>query len=322
MQTAPLGATGLVITRLGLGAQTIGGLGYGEQHWNQSGPALDAYIEGGGRFIDTARGYGASEAYVGQALAKHRLAQPRVVVCSKSGITHPPCIEGDLETTRALLGRDSLDVYYLHVPPHEPAALDQVLSAYERFRREGRIRHIGLSCWPLDTPESCEEVRGWIRAGRAQVIQFPYSFTRPWVGELIAEAAAAGIGCVVRQALEGGLLSGAYRPGHRFTDTANDGRAGVPDERMQEVLRLVERIRTELTDATYRTVGDLALAYALSHPGVAAVIPGGADPEQIRTNLAADRLPSLPEVTRRRLEEIAQPIRGLLQRDKKDRKSA
>lgn len=317
MQTAPLGATGLVVTRLGLGAQTIGGLGYGDQDWSQSGPALDAYIEGGGRFIDTARGYGASEVFVGKALAKHSLAQPRIVLCSKSGITHPPCIGGDLETTRALLGRDSLDVYYLHVPPHEAVALDKVLGAYERFRREGRIRNIGLSCWPLDTPESCEEVRGWIRGGRAQVIQFPYSFTRPWVAELITEAAAAGIGCVVRQALEGGILSGAYRPGHRFTDAGNDWRAGVPDERMQEVLRLIEQIRQELTDTTYRTVGDLALAYVLSHPGVAAVIPGGADPEQVRINLAADRLPPLPETTRRRLEQFAQPIRGLLQREKK-----
>ncbi|MFW5752703.1 MAG: aldo/keto reductase [Planctomycetota bacterium] len=316
MQTAALGETGLTVTRLGFGSQTIGGLGYGPQDQSASVPAALAYLAGGGRLIDTARGYGTSEIHVGRALRAYGMPSHLVTICSKSGSTHPPCIAADLETSRYCLGRDHIDVYYVHVPPADRDALMRVLDAYEDFRRDGRIRFIGLSCKRLDRPEACEEVRDWIHDGRAQVMQFPYSFARPWVGELIAEARAAGIGCVVRQALEGGLLSGAYRPGHRFTDRANDGRAGVDPAAMAEALELIDAIRQRFAVGPYATLADVSLAYVLSHPDVAATIPGGGDPEQVTTNLRADALPPLSPETRQELEAMAAPLVPLTRQGK------
>jgi aryl-alcohol dehydrogenase-like predicted oxidoreductase len=104
-----LGQTGIEVTPLGFGSQTIGGLGYGDQDWSQSQPTADAYLAGGGRFIDTARGYGVSEIYVGKALRKSAQAG-EVTVCSKSGTLHPPCIRADLEVSLFCLQREQLDV--------------------------------------------------------------------------------------------------------------------------------------------------------------------------------------------------------------------
>lgn len=309
MELRTLGRSGLRVTPLGFGAQTIGGLGYGDQDWSASQPTIDAYLLAGGRFIDTARGYGASEIHVGKALARFPAAE-QVVVCSKSGNTHPPVIHGDLEVSRHLVGRPCLDVYYIHVPPTDPAQTRRVLEAYARFREQGLIRLIGLSQRRLASQAELTEGLALMQDPRIDVMQFPYSFIRPEVGRLLDEAQRRGIGVVVRQALEGGMLTDHFRPGHRFTDHDNDWRAHVPVERMEQALRQIEAIRVRFIRPPYTSLAQLALSFVLRHPAVAATIPGAGTPAELRDNLSAANLPPMPADL---ADELVTAGRGLLE---------
>ena len=303
------------MTPLGFGSQTVGGLGYGDQDFGQSQATADAYLEGGGRLIDTARGYGTSEIYVGEALKKFPEAR-EVVVCSKSGSLHPPVTRADLDTSRYLIGRETLDVYYVHVPP-APEALSRLLDAYQRFKDEGRIRLVGVSNKGLTTPEEREESLKYMEDSRIDVMQFPYSFARPEVAPLIAEARRRGIGVVVRQALEGGMFTDRFRPGHRFTDVANDWRAGVEAAAMDETLAVIEEIRRRFVRPPYRARAPLALSFVLTDPNVSATIPGAGSVEEMRENLSCRDLPPLPEEVSAGLVEAARPLLGLLRRNRK-----
>lgn len=317
MQRRVLGRSGLEITPVGFGSQTIGGLGYGDQDFDASLPTADAYLQGGGRFIDTARGYGVSEIYVGKALQKFPQAA-EVVVCSKSGSHHPPVIRSDLDTSRFCVQRDRLDVYYVHVPPPDLDQLRRVLDAYQRFKDQGKIRLVGVSNRGLLTPEEREEALRFMEDGRIDVLQFPYSFARPEVAPLIAEARRRGLGVVVRQALEGGLFTDKFRPGHRFTDRDNDWRAGVQPEAMEQALQVIEDIRRRFVRPPYRTVAQLALSFVLSDPNVGATIPGAGSVAEMRDNLSASDLPPLPAPVAAELVAVARPIMGLLRKQKRN----
>jgi aryl-alcohol dehydrogenase-like predicted oxidoreductase len=309
MKRRILGRSGLEVTPLGFGSQTVGGLGYGDQDWDASEPTVAAYLAGGGRFIDTARGYGVSEIYVGKALKKFR-GRKDVVVCSKSGATHPPIIRADMEVSRFCIQRDVIDVYYIHVPPKDLDEVRRVLDAYQRFKDEGKIRLVGLSNRGLTTQEERDQVWKFFEDGRIDVMQFPYSFARPEVEPLIAEAKRRGIGVVVRQALEGGMFTDKFRPGHRFTDRANDWRAGIDPKRMERALQTIEGIRRRFVKPPYRSLAQLALSFVLSSPDVTATIPGAGSVAEMRDNLSANDVPLLPAATAAELREAA---RGLLE---------
>jgi aryl-alcohol dehydrogenase-like predicted oxidoreductase len=304
-----LGRTGIAVTPVGFGSQTIGGLGYGDQDWANSPPTADTYLQLGGRLIDTARGYGVSEIYVGKALKRFPQAT-EVTVCSKSGSLHPPVTRSDMEVSRFCLQRDVIDVYYIHVPPSDFDQLRRVLDAYEQFRKEGKIRFIGISQKMLLTEADREEAMRYIELGRADVMQFPYNFARPEVAPLIAAAKQRGIGVVVRQALEGGMFTDHFRPGHRFTDKANDWRAGVDPVVMEQVLQRMEEIRQQFVKPPFQTLAQVALAYVLANPDVSATIPGAGSPAEMRDNMAVNNLPPLTASVCRQLEEAG---KGLLE---------
>jgi aryl-alcohol dehydrogenase-like predicted oxidoreductase len=295
-----LGRTGIEVTPMGFGSQTIGGLGYGEQDWTMSLPTVDAYLTNGGRFIDTARGYGVSEIYVGKALRKFPRAN-EVTVCSKSGTLHPPCIRADLEVSLFCLQRETIDVYYVHVPPSDFDALRRVLDAYERFRNEGKIRFIGVSNKGLITQQERDEAWRYLEDGRIDVMQFAYNFTRLDAEPLMAAARQRGIGVVVRQSTEGGMFTDAFRPGHVFTDHANDWRAQVKPSAMQEALLRIEAIRQRFVKPPYRTLAQVSLAFALANPDISAVIPGAGTPSEMMDNMAVNEMPLMNDVTAREL---------------------
>jgi aryl-alcohol dehydrogenase-like predicted oxidoreductase len=311
-----MGRTGLEVTPVGFGSQTIGGLGYGDQDWDESLPTALAYLKGGGRFIDTARGYGVSEIYVGKALRKFPKAD-EVVVCSKSGSMHPPVIRSDLDTSLYCVGRDRLDLYTVHVPPPSLDHLKKMLDAYQRFREQGKIRFIGVSNRGLSTSAERDEALKIMEDERIDVLQFPYSFARPEVAPLIAEARKRGKGVVVRQALEGGMFTDKFRPGHRFTDRDNDWRAGVAPDDMEKALRLIEEIRKRFVKPPYRTLSNVALAFVLSDPNVCATIPGAGSVAEMKENLSANDAPPLTAAAAAELMEMARPIVGLLRPKRK-----
>lgn len=312
MQTRPLGRTGYDVSAIGLGAWAIGGLGYGEQDRQDALDAIDAYLHAGGRFIDTARGYGVSEILIGKRLAAFERAG-EVFVASKSGTGHPPIVHTDLETSCFCLQREAVDLYYIHVPPEDPDKLDRLLDAYAAAKRRGHTRLVGVSCRRVDSAADAEKAMAYVRDARVDAIQINYSYAQTDGEPVIQAAAEAGKGVVARSNLLGGLLTGKYRPGHRFDDPANDGRAGIAPERLDKLLGVVQDIERQLLGSPYDTMAQLGLAYALACPGVSAIIPGARSPQQVRANLSVAPLPPMSEALRSQLVAAGQEI-GRLRR--------
>lgn len=103
--------------------------------------------------------------------------------------------------------------------------------------------------------------------------------------EILPVAQARDLGVLAREALAGGLLSGKYPPGARFTDPA-DTRSGRPVAQIESRLRAAEKIKqSEVPDGV--PMPAWALAWCLANPAVTAVLPGCKSVAQLDANAAA-----------------------------------
>ncbi len=134
----------LVVNRIGLGARFV-------QDATHQGPLLRRALELGVNLIDTADVYGNSEAAIAEALHPY---PDGLVIATKGGQTvvdgqptangRPEYLRGACERSLARLRVDTIDLYQLHMPdPGVPLA--ESLGALDELRREGKVRHIGVS---------------------------------------------------------------------------------------------------------------------------------------------------------------------------------
>ncbi len=131
--------------------------------------ALEAYLESGGNFIDTAVTYGESERTIGAVLKDLGLGN-YVYIATKTKSGEPaetvPQIRKDLETSLKNLGRDYVDILYLHMPPEDDDVIDMALNECEALKREGKIRGIGASVkGPAVTDATVSLCRKYIDTG-------------------------------------------------------------------------------------------------------------------------------------------------------------
>jgi len=171
-----LPGTALSVSRLCLGGNRFGG-GLDQ---TESFALLDAFVEAGGKFIDTAHVYAdwipgnetsSSEKTLGRWLKDRR---PRdIVIATKGG--HPPLatptisrldaasLRRDVEDALANLGVDALDLFYLHRDDPGRAVAD-ILAALEELRGEGLLRHYGASNWAVPRLVEAHDIakrHGW-----------------------------------------------------------------------------------------------------------------------------------------------------------------
>ena len=158
LATAPFGATGMEITRVGFGAWAIGGgdweFGWGPQQDDESVTAITHAIESGVNWIDTAAGYGfgRSERIVGKAIAGLR---DKPYVFTKCSLLEGPdrkvvhslkrdSILREAEASLERLGVDAIDLYYQHrINPEVP--IEEFARAVQRLIQAGKVKHYGMS---------------------------------------------------------------------------------------------------------------------------------------------------------------------------------
>ena len=199
MQYVTLGKTGLKISRVG-----FGGIPIQRIDAEKAKPLIDALIECGINYIDTARGYTVSEEYIGGAIDGRR---DKFVLATKSMARTREAMEADIETSLRNLRTDHIDLYQVHNPSMEQ--LDQVigeggaLEALMEAKAAGKIGHIGLTAHSTAVFERALGL-DWV-----ETIMFPYNIVEQQGAELIHKCAEKNIGFIDMKPLAGGAIEDA-----------------------------------------------------------------------------------------------------------------
>lgn len=317
MESRPCGRSGLALPPLGVGCWSFGGGSYwGEQEERDVDAVVSAALERGCTFFDTAEGYneGRSEDALGRALRGRR---DRAIVASKISPDHcgPGMVRRHCEASLARLGTDYLDLYMLHWPITPPAirhysadarlqaappSLVDALAAMEELRREGKIRHVGISNFG---PRQIEEATA---TGVALACdELPYSLlSRAIEWEVLPACARKGMGILGYMPLMQGLLTGKYRSAeeippnrartrhfHADRPGSRHGEQGVE----RETFTAIEALRAIATREGI-AMESLAIAWCVSRPELTCTITGARNAAQLEENALAAELRLSPEL--------------------------
>lgn len=196
MEYRELGKTGMKVSRIGFGGIPI------QRITKAEAPALvDAMLENGINYIDTARAYTVSEEWLGYALKGRR---DRFVLATKSVARSADAMRADIETSLHKLQTDHIDLYQVHNPSMEQ--LDTVLGsggaleALTEAKKSGKIGHIGI------TAHSEAVFRRALELDVFETIMFPYNIVEQQGKDLIPKCRENGIGFICMKPFAGGAI--------------------------------------------------------------------------------------------------------------------
>ena len=188
------------------------------------------------------------------------------------------------------LQTDWIDLYQLHNPDVEVIERGEVWEVLERRKKEGKIRHYGVSINTM--AEGIAAAKG----GRAETIQVEYSLLQQEPAEEIFPLAqAANVGIIARLPLKRGILTGKLTQADEQRFQGEDVRArSFKGEAFAKELAKAEKLRF-LVHGPVKTLGQAALAFCVAHPAVTIAIPGARNAQQMRENAAAGDVTLPPE---------------------------
>jgi len=196
MKTITLGSTGIATPQNAFGALPI--------QRDDTDTAVDivrrAY-EGGMTFFDTARAYSDSEIKCGIALHDVR---DKVTIATKTGAQTPDEIRRQIEISLKNLQTDHVDIYQFHCANtcYAPGDGTGMYECMEDLKRQGMIKHIGITCHKIGVAEDC------VRSGLYETMQFPLSYLS---GErevaLTMLCKEHNVGFIAMKAIAGGLIT-------------------------------------------------------------------------------------------------------------------
>ncbi len=266
--------------------------------------AIRAAFEAGITTFDSAEAYGRghSERIVGAALADVR---DRVVLATKVFANHLKYDQVMDACHRSLknLNTDTIDLYQIHWPagsfgtPSVP--IEETMAAMNELQHQEKIRAIGVSNF---SRAQLEQAAGY---GRIDSLQPPYSlFWRHVEKDAMPYCVANGITVLAYSSMAQGLLTGKFGADPKFekADHRSGNRLFEPDH-YKRVLQALEKLQP-LADKKGYSMGQLALAWVISHAGTCA-IAGARNADQAVENaqaadvsLSADELARLDEIGR------------------------
>lgn len=293
MDVRRLGNSGLKVSVIGLGCNNFGM----RIDQAQTQAVVDAAIEAGINFFDTADIYGAtqSEVFLGKALGSRR---QDVVVATKFGVkigddenrkgASRRWIMRAVEDSLRRLNTDYIDLYQLHFPDPD-TGIDETLRALDDLVTQGKVRYIGnsnLAGWQIADADWTARSERLTRFVSAQNL---FSLLeRDVEREVLPACQRFGLGFLPYFPLASGLLTGKYRRGEPPPEGT---RLAVWGERGQKALSdknfdVIEKLEG-WAKARGHSLLELAFAWLLGHPVVSSVIAGATSPEQVRTNAGA-----------------------------------
>ena len=299
MKKRTLGNTGFEVTELGYGSWPLcnnRNMEYGEIDEKEAHETVETYLNLGGNFIDTARGYGERPERVIGTVVKEKFNREDVYIATKSAagqnVDSIPGLRKDLEESLRLLKTDYVDVFQLHQPPEDKETMNRVLDEMDRFKEEGKIRSLGASIKGPDVSDATVALcHQYIDTGRLGSIQIVYSILRQKLLPVIEKAEQSGVGVIVRTVLESGLLTGKYKPGHTFSGL--DQRRRYKADHLEFILKTVEEIGRFAVRPPFENLAETAIRFALEPTGVSTIIVGAHRPENVKRNVKTAELPGL-----------------------------
>ena len=277
-----LGRTNLEVTQLGFGSMGL----RGPQTWgvrvvsdDDAERMLNAALDAGINFIDTAPDYGACEERIGRFLSGRR---QEFILATKCGcvprqhedhleiahVWNRDVIARNLETSLQRLRTDQIDLLQFHGGDAETLQREGLIDLLIDFRDQGLIRFLGVST-------KLPDVHGLIELGVFDTFQLPYSCLTPEHHDVIAAAAEAGAGIIIRGGVaHGGPDAEIQRP------TVND---------VWSRAHLAELLPPGMQPA------ELILRYTLSYPHCHTTIVGTSNLDHLAENVVAAARGSLPD---------------------------
>jgi len=293
-----LGKTGLKTSEVGFGAWAIGGNSFG----NSYGPTDDTAslasiktaIDIGCNFFDTADvyGHGHSEELLGKGLEGNR---DNAIIATKVGgdfYHQPPSLnfrpeylEFALRKSCERLRTRYVDLYQLHTPPSQVLKSPEIFRTLERFRRDGLIRHYGVS---IHNPQDGIEA---IRTGYPQTVQVVFNILRQDAkNKLFKESSDRQVGLIAREPLSNGFLAGKHTDADEHFPIG-DIRHQFPKQYVLNLIQAVEKLR--FLERRERSMAQASIRFVLDHKEIAVTIPGAKTSKQVEENMSASTLSPL-----------------------------
>ena len=295
-----LGKTGLKVSLLGVGQAELTSLEPNDESVARVGRVLNAALDAGINFVDTAPCYGNSEELIGRAVAHRR---DEFILASKAGHATggydgepwtAQTVRDSIDRSLVRLKTDRLDLLQIHTCTLELLERGEVTQAVLDAKREGKTRFVGFS--------GDNEAALWaVESCLFDTLQTSYNLVDQSPRTAVFDAAEArGMGVILKRP----IANAVWRASH--------SRSPYGDEylRRAESMARMGPVPGEPDDRTLT-----ALGFALAHPAVDTAILGTANPDHMMANIAMveTKLPIASEVVeelQRRFDELGADWRG------------
>ena len=289
MKISQLGSSDMWLTPIGFGAWAIGGgdwaMSWGPQDDNASIAAIHKAIDLGVNWIDTAAiyGLGHSEEIVGKAVKESHV---KPFIFTKCGMVWNKKreikrtlleIRRECEDSLRRLQVEVIDLYQIHWPV-EDQDLEMGWTTMADLKREGKVRHIGVSNFSPSQMERCLEIAPIVS------LQPPYSMlNRAVEAEILPFCLGHSIGVINYAPMHSGLLTGAMtreRVDNLPPDDFRRKARNYQEPYLSRNLAIADFLK-QIGARHGVTAGVIAIAWTLANPAITAAIVGGRSPEQV-----------------------------------------
>lgn len=315
MKYRNLGNSGLEVSAISLGSWLTFSGGIEKK---LAAACIHKALDVGITLFDTANVYGrgSAETVLGEALSgikreSYILATKVFGAMTESdkGLSRAQ-IAMQLDASLRRLRVDYVDLYQCHRYDAE-TPLDETMEALTAAVRQGKVRYIGFSEWPLDKIEQAAGMPGVAHFVSSQP-QYSLLWPQPQE-EIFPRCAELGVGQIVWSPLAQGVLTGKYRPGAPLPP---ESRAAHPDmgtmvpQRWLErpVLEAVQKVKDIAEQEAGLSLAQFALAWVLRRDEVSSAIVGVTGLNQLQENAAAADNAVAPELFAK-AEAILAPLR-------------